>query len=87
MQGWVALLGSLAIIALILTAFGVMLGVVKPGDAMKHIGIILAVVIALLPILAVLAAAWLAIPLWQRIALVAIAISLWQWRRQPPRKK
>ena len=35
MHGWAVLVGSLAMIALILTAFGIMLGMVKPADAVN----------------------------------------------------
>jgi len=81
MHEWVVLLGSLATIALILMAFGLMLGIVKPTDALKHVGTILGIVIVLMLIPAVLVNLWSGIPLWQRIALVAIGIGVWQWRR------
>ena len=58
MQGWVALAGSLAMIALILTAFGLMLGIVKPADAVKHVGAILGIVIALMLVPGALVSAW-----------------------------
>ena len=82
MHGWVALTGSLATIALILTAFGLMLGIVKkPADTLKHVGAILGIVIVLMLIPAVLANLWPGIPLWQRIALAAIGLGIWQCRR------
>lgn len=87
MHGWVALTGSLATIALILMAFGLMLGIVKPADALKHVGAILGFVIVLMLIPGVLVSAWLGMSLWQRIALVAIVIGIWQWRRTRPRRQ
>ena len=81
MQGWLTLTGSLAMIALILTAFGIMLGIVKPTDALKRIGAILGIVILLLLIPGILVGVWATIPLWQRLALAAIGMGLWQWRR------
>jgi len=48
LQGCVALTGSAARIALIPTAFGLMLGIVKSADAFKRIGIIVGTVISLL---------------------------------------
>jgi hypothetical protein len=65
MQGWVSLLGSLAVIAIILTAFGVMLGIVKPGDVPKHIGTILVTVVGLIVLPGILRSAWSAMALWQ----------------------
>ena len=44
----VALTGSVATIALILTAFGLMLGIVKPADALRRVAVILGVVMLLM---------------------------------------
>jgi predicted tellurium resistance membrane protein TerC len=89
MHGWVVFMGSLATIALILTAFGLMLGIVKPADAVKHVGAILGIVIALMLVPGALVSAWSSLSLWQRIALAAIGIGVWQWRRprRQPRDK
>jgi len=73
--------GSLAVIALILTALGLMLGIVKPADVLKRVGAILGTVIVLLLIPVALANLWLHILLWQRIGFAAIAIGIWRWRR------
>ena len=85
MHGWVALTGSLATIALILMAFGLMLGIVKPADALKHVGAILGFVIVLMLIPGVLVSAWLGMSLWQRIGFAAIGIGIWQLQR--PRRQ
>jgi hypothetical protein len=85
MQGWTALVGSLAIIALILTAFGIMPGIVKPADALKNVGAILCIVVALILIPGVLLSAWSAMSLWQQIAFIAIGIGIFQWLR--PRRQ
>ena len=87
MHGWVPLLGSLATIAIILTAIGLMVGIVKPADAMKSIGAILGMVIALMLIPCVLVSAWSGMSLWQQIALGAIGIGVWQWCRPPRRTR
>ena len=90
MQGWVALAGSVATIALILTAFGLMLGIVKPADALKHVGAILGIVVLLMLVPDVLMSLWSAISLWQWIGLAVIGIGVWQWRRprrRAPQKK
>ncbi len=79
MQGWVALAGSLGMIAIILTAFGLMLGIVKPADATKHLGAILGTVIVLIAIPGVLVRVWSGMSLWQQVGLVAIAIGVWRW--------
>jgi hypothetical protein len=81
MQGWVALAGSIAMIALILTAFGLMLGIVKPSDALRRVAAILGVVMLLLVLTAVIVNLWSAMSLWQQIALIAIGIGAFQWLR------
>jgi hypothetical protein len=85
MQGWVALAGSLTMIALILTAFGLMLGILKPADALRRVGAILGVVMLLMVLPAVLVNFWSGMSLWQRLVLAALGIAVWQWRR--PRRR
>ncbi len=85
-EGWVALAGSVAMmIALILTAFGLMLGIAKPADALRRIGGILGVVMLLMVLPAVVVDVWSGMSLWQRLGLSAIALGLWQWWR--PRRE
>ena len=81
MQGWVALAGSVATIALILTAFGLMLGIVKPADALRRVAAILGIVMLLIVLPAVIVNIWSSMSLWQRLALAAVGIGIWQWRR------
>ncbi len=86
MQGWVALTGSVAMIALILTSFGLMLGIVKPSDALRRVAAILGVVILLLVLPGVLVSTWSSMSLWQRLGLAVFAIGfflLLRPRRQP----
>jgi putative effector of murein hydrolase LrgA (UPF0299 family) len=88
-QGWVALAGSLAMIALILTAFGLMLGIVKPADALRRVGAILGVAMLLMLLPAVVVNVWSSMSLWQQLGLAAIGIGISQWRkpRRQPRAK
>src|SRR5580700_4832099 len=76
MHSWVSLLGSLATIAIILTAIGLMVGIVKPVDAMKSIGAILVIVIGLIVIPGLLWSTWSAMSLWQQLGLAAIGIGI-----------
>src|ERR1035441_3990981 len=90
MQGWAALTGSLAMIALTFTALGLMLRIVKPDDAARYVGAVLGIVILLALAPGILLSAWSAISVWQRIALVAIGIGIWllrQSRRHTGNKK
>jgi hypothetical protein len=45
MHGWANIVGAFATIAIIVTALGVLLGVLKPADALKRIGAFLGIVI------------------------------------------
>jgi drug/metabolite transporter (DMT)-like permease len=85
MREWMVFTGSLAMIALIITAFGLMLGIVKPADAVKHMGGILASVIILILVAVVLSNLWADISTWQWIGLTAVAIGIVLLRRPQPR--
>ena len=89
MQGWVALAGSVATIALILTAFGLMLGIVKPADALRRVAAILGIVMLLMVLPALLINLWSGMSVWQRLGLAAIAFGIWllKWPRGESRKR
>lgn len=72
LNGIAKLVGSVAVITIIVTAFGLMLGFLKPADAFKRIGVIVGTVIALLELSQIVVYAWSAISWWQRLALVAV---------------
>jgi hypothetical protein len=76
MHGWVALLESVATLALILTAIGLMLGVLKAAEVLKYIGSILAFVISLTILPGILLSAWTRMSLWQQIANMGIGIGI-----------
>jgi hypothetical protein len=89
MQGWVTLTGTFAIVALALMALGIMLGIVKPADDLKRIGVIISVIIVLMLLPGILVSVWSALYLWQQIGLVAIGVCVWQllrMRRQTSNK-
>ena len=72
------LVGSVAVIAIIVTAFGLMLGLLKPADAFKRIGVIAGTAIALFELPQIVIYAWSTIPWWQQLALIAVGlVILW----------
>ena len=71
-----ALVGMSATIAIIVTALGLMLGMVKPADALKRVGTILGTVVALNVLLHMLVATWSRISAWQHLSLIAIGLIL-----------
>ena len=90
MHGWASIIGSLATIAIIVTALGVLLGVLKPADALKHGGAFVGVAIVVVLIVTVLVGLWSSMSLWQRTVLAAFAFGAWrlrQERRQPRERK
>jgi hypothetical protein len=87
---WLTLVGSRAMIGIILIAFGITLRIVKPADAMKHIGTVLGLVIALMLIPGIVMSAWSGMSLWQKSALVAIVVGIllpMRPRRHPWQRK
>jgi hypothetical protein len=74
MQGWLTLVGLLAITALVLTAFGIMIGVVKPADAFRRISVIMGTVIALLILPQIVIGEWMALTIGHKIGIVVLVI-------------
>jgi hypothetical protein len=68
------IVGTLATIAIIVAAFGLMLGILKPADAFKRIGVTVGIVIALLILAQVVIAEWLALTIWQQFGVVAVGL-------------
>jgi hypothetical protein len=89
-HAWVTLIQSLAVVALVLTALGLMLGIAKPADALKQVGAILGILIVLMLIPNALMNLWSGIPLWQWVGLAVIGVVVWKWqrpRRRTPQKR
>ena len=85
MHGWVSLLGLLVTIVIILVALGSCWVFVKTASAMKHLGGIVGIVIALMLIPGILVNEWSSMSLWQQIGLVAVGIAVCQGLR--PRRR
>jgi hypothetical protein len=76
MNGWMALIGPCAVMGLIAIAFYMMVGAIKPGEAMKPIGALICVVILLMILPQIIVNGWAAMSIWQRVCFVAIAVVL-----------
>jgi uncharacterized protein (DUF983 family) len=61
-------------LAVVLNAVGLMIGLVKLADIPKKLGTLLAILIALTILPGVLMSAWSRMSLWQQIAVLAIAV-------------
>ena len=71
-------MGTLAFLAIVTTAFRLLLGVVKVGETAKLLAVIVCIVILLILLLSICIEAWYALSLWQKIGLVALGITaLW----------
>lgn len=84
-----SLLGACAALALIVVGLGTMLGLVKPSESAKHVGVIVGVTIILVLLVSVFVSLWATMTMWQRLVLAAIVFALWQMKRQrhKPQKK
>lgn len=85
-HGCMSILGSLAMIAIIVTALGTIVGFVKPADAVKHCGTILGIVIVFILLVSVLVGLWASMSVWQKIVMFAIGFGIW-WLRTEGRPK
>jgi hypothetical protein len=85
MHGWATIIGSLATIAIIATALGLMLRVLKAADALKRIGACLGLAVLLKLIPGALINLWLSMSVWERIALTVVGLVTVWWRR--PRRQ
>ena len=88
-HGWSEFVGSLAIIAIIVTGLGTILGLVKPADALKYCGAIAGIVIVLVMLVSVLVGLWSSMSLWQKAIVALICFAAWRLRRdrRQPRKR
>ena len=90
LHGWVVLIGSVAVVAIILASLELMVGIVKPAAAVKHVGATLGIVILLTLIPGIVLGAWSGKSLWQRVVFVAIGVGVWrlkQWGKFARRTK
>lgn len=76
MAGWLSMLQLLAVIGFAAVAFGLMLGIAKPGSALKHLGMILDTVIALTLLPGIALTAWSRLLLWEKLGLTAVLVAL-----------
>lgn len=85
--GWVSILQLLAILSIVAVALGLMIGAVKPSDALKHIGTILGMVIILMLLPGILIGTWSRLLIWQKLGLAAIVAVLWFLRQSHRRSR
>jgi hypothetical protein len=88
-QGCESIVGSLAVIAIIVTVLGTMVGLVKPADTVKHCGAIVGIAVALVLLVSVFVGLWSSMSLWQKAVIAAMGFGIWWMRRERnrPRKK
>lgn len=88
-HGWSEIVGSLAIIAIIITALGTILGLVKPANALKYCGAIAGISIVLVLLVSVLVGLWSSMSLWQKAIVALFVFAVWWLRRErrQPRKR
>jgi hypothetical protein len=79
MQDWTQLVKSLAVLAFILTAFGLMLGFIQPAVALQRVAATLSIVGLPIIIPCALVKLWSDIPLWQWIGLAVVGICVCRW--------
>jgi Sec-independent protein secretion pathway component TatC len=88
-QGCESIVGSLAVMAIIVTALATMVGLVKPADTVKYYGAIVGIAIVSILIVSVFVGLWSSMSLWQKAVIAAMGFGIWWMRRERnrPRKK
>jgi glycerol-3-phosphate acyltransferase PlsY len=85
MHGWAQIVGSLATIAIIVTALGTIIGLVKPADALKYCSAIAGIAMVLVMLVSVLVSLWLSLSMWQK-AIAGVAVFIVWWLRKEGRR-
>jgi hypothetical protein len=88
-QGCESIVGSFAVMAIIVTALATMIGLIKPADTLKHCGAIVGIAIVLVLFVSVFVGLWSSMSLWQKAVIAAMGFGIWRMRgeRNRPRKK
>ncbi len=73
---WDGLVGSAALIAIILLALCVMVSAVKLGDVPRHLGVIVGIVILLIILPAIIIGLWNAMSFGQHLGIATILIAI-----------
>ncbi len=69
---WASLVESVALIAIIVLAFGVIVRAVAPGDVMRRLGMIIGIVILLLMMPVIIASQWNSMSFGQHLGIIAV---------------
>lgn len=88
-SAWGGLVGSAALIALIILALGVMVGAVKREDVLRRLGVIVGVVILLIVLPQTIVSLWNLLTLGQHLGIAIISIVIIflfsSTQRRPPK--
>jgi len=84
-----SIIGSFALLALIVVALGTMIGLVKPSDVAGHVGVIVGLAMVMILLVSVFVGLWASMSLWQKVILAALGLAVWAMRRErrSPRRK
>ena len=76
LSAWDGFIGAAALIAIIVLAYCVMAGAVKVGDAPRHLGVIVSVVILLTILPAIIVGLWNAMSFGQHLGIITFGIAI-----------
>ena len=74
MHSWIVLVGNAAVLAIIVIAFCLIVGAIKPGEVLKHVGTLVCVLILLIILPAIIVNSWAAMSILRRLCLIAVLI-------------
>jgi hypothetical protein len=76
-----SIIGSLALFVLVMVALGTIVGMLKPAQAVKNVGVIVGIAIVAVLLVSVLVGLWSTMSVWQRVILAGIIFAVWRMRR------
>jgi hypothetical protein len=93
LSGWVGIAESVALMAIVVLAMFLMVGVVKLGDVLRHLVAIFGVTILLIMLPAIMGSLWSSMTFWQHLGIVILGclaeLLLWKMpsAKKGPRKR
>jgi hypothetical protein len=76
LSAWDSLVGSVALLAIIVLSFCVMVSAVKPSDVPRHLGAIVGVVILLIMLPAIIMGLWNTLSLGQHLRIIVVCAAI-----------
>jgi Ca2+/Na+ antiporter len=79
---WTSLMGSFAVLALIVIGLGLMIRKLTPAEALKYGVGFVGIAVVLIQLMKVLVCFWCSMAIWQQVLLFVALLVFWLWRQK-----